>query len=57
MDALSVAHEINDLWLECLDDAGVAITPETCPGDRKIASVIEKHLNVEETRQPGEPRQ
>lgn len=48
MDTLAAAHEVNGLWHECLDDAGVKVIPETCPGDRRVAQVIEKHFRAEE---------
>lgn len=51
MDTLAAAHEINDLWRECLDEAEVKILPDTCPSDYKVAGVIEKYFQTQESEE------
>lgn len=45
--ALSAAHEINALWINCAGSARVDV--EGCPGDEEVAVIIEKHMTQNDT--------
>lgn len=50
--ALSAAHEINALWINCAGSARVDV--EGCPGDEEVAVIIEKYFVFPEKHIPTE---